>query len=107
MSHAARGKGKCSPCARVTTCRLGERVTHYASLITAEKPLEAHRDYMAHRRSSMVGSTQLPPPADMESGGAYDVHADAATEEYADEGQYEYEGDDEYWEEYRRTIVQR
>ena len=82
-------------------------MTHYASLITAEKPLEAHRDYMAHRRSSMVGSTQLPPPVDMESGGAYDVHVDAATEEYADEGQYEYAGDDEYWEEYRRTIVQR
>lgn len=55
----------------------------------------------------MVGSTQLPPPADMESGGAYDVHVDAATEEYADEGQYEYAGDDEYWEEYRCTIVQR
>lgn len=86
-------------------------MTHYASLITAEKPLEAHRAYIAHRRSSMVGSAQLPPPADLESGGAYDVHADAAAgdsmQEYEDGGQDEYDGDDAYWEEYRSTIVQR
>ncbi|CAL8468309.1 g7849 [Coccomyxa elongata] len=94
------------------TCRLGERITHYASLITAEKPLEAHRAYMAHRRSSMVSAGQML-PADVEvGGGAYEVQADAGIsgleQAYDDGGEYDYRAeDDAYWEEYRSTIVQR
>lgn len=87
-------------------CRLGERITHYASLIAAEKPLEAHKAYMAHRRSSMVAAAQ--PPVDIEEGGTYEVQADATTES-APEEPYEGSGeyDDAYWEERRSLVVQR
>lgn len=93
------------------TCRLGERITHYASLITAEKPLEAHRAYMAHRRSSMISVGQTL-PVDVEVGGTYEVQADAGTSSleqmHDDGGEYDYRAeDDAYWEEYRTTIVQR
>ena len=90
------------------TCRLGERITHYASLITAERPLEAHRAYKAHRRSSMVSAGQTL-PADVEEGGAYEVQASAGSEQMNDDGgEYDYRAeDDAYWKEYRSAIVQR
>ena len=46
-------------------CSLGERVSHYASLVVAEKPLEAHQNYR-RRRSSIVSGQLLP---DLEMGG--------------------------------------
>lgn len=94
------------PC-RCMLDRLGERITHYASLITAEKPLEAHRAYMAHRRSSMIGAGQTL-PVDVEAGGAYDVQADSSEQLYDDGGEYDYRAeDDAYWAEQRKAIVQR
>lgn len=94
------------------TCRLGERITHYASLITAEKPLEAHRAYVAHRRSSMVSAGQTLPDDVEVGGGAYEVQAHAGIsgleQAYDDGAEYNYRAeDDAYWKEYRSTSVQR
>lgn len=38
--------------------RFGEKVSHYASLVLAEKPLEAHQQYK--RRRSSIAAGQLP-----------------------------------------------
>ena len=44
-------------------CRLGEKVSHYASLIFAEKPLEAQKQYK--RRRSSIAAGQLPPDVEL------------------------------------------
>ena len=38
------------------SCRLGEKMSHYAYLLVAENPVEAHREYQREqrRRSSIV-----------------------------------------------------
>jgi hypothetical protein len=43
--------------------RLGERVSHYASLLLAEKPLEAHAQY--RRRRSSIAAGPLPPDIEL------------------------------------------
>jgi hypothetical protein len=42
---------------------LGERVSHYASLLVAEKPLEAHAQYRRHR--SGIAVRLLPPDIEL------------------------------------------
>ena len=55
-------------------------MSHYASLVVAEKPLEAHQSY--RRRRSSVVSGQLPP--DLEMGGQVcSQHAKGRAQDHA------------------------
>ena len=54
------GGRACEGASRVSVvcCSLGERVSHYASLIVAESPIQAHRDYVQEqrRRTSIISA---------------------------------------------------
>ncbi len=52
-----------SPTSCSVVCSFGEKVSHYASLVLAEKPLEAHQQYK--RRRSSIAAGQLPPDLEL------------------------------------------
>lgn len=84
-------------------------MSHYASLITAEKPLEAHREYM-RRRSSVVTAPGGRADPDLEQGRDKFGQPDQARflpDRPSDADEAGPTDDDPYWEEYRQSTVQR